>query len=165
MRAMGLPFSIKERVFLINGKEKVKSVTVQKANSSGNLFKNTEQEIHCAFVCISDGLAPPSEVGSLLNLKHIYSQRLGGYVLLHSQMMETELDGLYVAGNVIGIENAKVAMMQGTLAAYRVLGDQNDAMLTLRDINLERKNAKVKFHKDFLPAKENVERLWKEHAE
>lgn len=165
VRAMGLPISIKERVIRINGEEKVKSVTVQKTDSSGNLLKNTEQEIQCDFVCISDGLAPLSEVGSLLNLKHIYSQALGGYVPLHSEMMETELDGLYVAGNVTGIENAKVAMLQGTLAAQRILSDQDAAVQTLRDINLERKNAKVKFHKDLIQGKETVERLWKEQAE
>ena len=162
IRAMGLPISIKEKIIRINGTEKVESVTVQKTDSKGKPLNGKSREVKCDFVCISDGLAPLSEIGSLLNLKHVYSESLGGYVPLHSEMMETELPNLYVAGNVTGIENAKVAMYQGQLAAHKILGDEDAAMRSLSDITYERKNAKVKFHKDLLQGRETIEIMWKE---
>jgi len=162
VRAMGLPISIKEKIIRINGTEKVESVTVQKTDSRGKTLAGKTREIKCDFVCISDGLAPLSEIGSLLNLKHVYSESLGGYVPLHSEMMETELPNLYVAGNVTGIENAKVAMHQGQLAAHKILCDEDAAKRTLANINKERKNAKVKFHKDLLQGRETIEIMWKE---
>ncbi|KKK35010.1 hypothetical protein WN59_05055 [Salinicoccus sediminis] len=161
VKAMGLPISIKEKIIRINGTEKVESVTMQKTDSKGRPV-GRKREIQCDFVCISDGLAPLSEIGSLLDLRHVYSEPLGGYVPLHSEMMETELPDLYVAGNVTGIENAKVAMYQGQLAAHRILGDEEAAICTLASINNERKNAKVKFHKDLIHGRETVEVMWKE---
>src|SRR5699024_4342762 len=122
VKALGLPISIKEQVLSINGSKNAESVTIQKTDAEGSPIPNSTYNIDCDFVCISDGLAPLSEIGSLLNLKHVYSEALGGYVPLHSRTMRTELPNLYVAGNVTGIENAKVAMLQGRAAAFNILG-------------------------------------------
>lgn len=163
--AMGLPISIKEKIISINGTEKVESVTVQKTDAEGDLISDTEKDITCDFVCISDGLAPLSEVASLLDLKHIYSEALGGYVPLHSEKMQTELPNLYVAGNITGIENAKVAIFQGEMAAHQILGNEDLSVNTLTKINNERRDAKVKFHKDLDHGKEAVQRFWRELEE
>lgn len=163
VKALGLPISIKEQVIRINGIEHVESVTIQKTDTTGNAIPDSTYNIDCDFVCISDGLAPLSEIGSLLNLKHVYSDALGGYVPLHSKEMQTELPNLYVAGNVTGIENAKVAMLQGRAAAFSILGYRGRLSDTLRHIDDERKNAKVKFHRDLLIGRENLEDLWQSH--
>lgn len=163
VKALGLPISIKEQVLSINGTENVESVTIQKTDAEGSPISNSTYNIDCDFVCISDGLAPLSEIGSLLNLKHVYSEALGGYVPLHSRTMRTELPNLYVAGNVTGIENAKVAMLQGRAAAFNILGYQGGLSDTLRHIDDERKNAKVKFHKNLLSGREKLEAIWQEH--
>lgn len=160
IKALGLPISIKEQVVSINGTEKVESVTVQKTDSEGIPIPKTKYDIDCDFVCISDGLAPLSEIGSLLNLKHVYMESLGGYVPLHSKNMQTELPNLYVAGNVTGIENAKIAMLQGRAAAFNILGYKGRLSDTLRHINDERKNAKVKFHADLIAGREILENMW-----
>ncbi|MEY8561132.1 FAD/NAD(P)-binding oxidoreductase [Jeotgalicoccus halotolerans] len=163
VKALGLPISIKEQVMSINGSKNVESVTIQKTDTEGRPIPNSTYNIDCDFVCISDGLAPLSEIGSLLNLKHVFSEALGGYVPLHSRTMRTELPNLYVAGNVTGIENAKVAMLQGRAAAFNILGYQGGLSDTLRHIDDERKNAKVKFHKDLLSGREKLESIWQEH--
>lgn len=162
VKAMGLPISIKEQVVHINGTDSVESVTVQKTDTEGNTIADSEYIIDCDFVCISDGLAPLSEIGSLLNLKHVYSEALGGYVPLHSKTMQTELPNLYVAGNVTGIENAKVAILQGEAAAYNILGYEGMLSDTLVRINTERQNAKVKFHPDLITGRETIEDMWQE---
>ncbi|WP_342388874.1 NAD(P)/FAD-dependent oxidoreductase [Salinicoccus bachuensis] len=163
VKAMGLPLSIKEQVIRINGRDKVESVTVQKTNNEGKPIEGTEKEILCDFVCISDGLAPLSEICSLLNMKHVYIESLGGYVPLHSRYMETEIENLFVAGNITGIENAKIAILQGKLAALQIQDDSDGSEAVLRKINDERQNAKVRFHSGLTSGKERMESLWLEY--
>lgn len=148
IRALGLPVSIKERAVRINGTNHVESVTIQKTDSKGMLIEGTEKDIDCDFVCISNGLSPLNELTSLFNLKHIYIESLGGYVPLHSEKMTTEIDGLYVAGNITGIENAKIAMLQGQVAASQIIKDSNYYRTLRSQIQYERIHARVKFHKD-----------------
>ncbi|WP_040979406.1 NAD(P)/FAD-dependent oxidoreductase [Oceanobacillus jeddahense] len=162
VRALGLPISIKERVMRINGQHEVESVTIQKTNASGELIEGTEKEIACDFVCISDGLSPVNEVTSLLNLKHIYMESLGGYVPLHNETMETEIENLYVAGNITGIENAKIAMLQGKMAANQIIKDTISSKKTLEAITYERQHAKVTFHKDLHQGRKNLQSMWKQ---
>lgn len=160
IKALGLPISIKEKVVKINGAEKVESVSTVKTRADGSVIKGTEQDIKCDFVCISDGLSPVSEITSLFNLKHAYLESLGGYVPIHSEQMETEIDKLYVAGNITGIENAKVAILQGEMAAHHLLGHEDAVKITLKRIGDERKNAKVKFHKDLDQARDKLQLYW-----
>ena len=160
VKALGLPISIKERVVKINGTEKVESVTTMKTRADGSVIKGSEQVIKCDFVCISDGLSPVSEITSLFNLKHVYLESLGGYVPVHSEQMETDVDKLYVAGNITGIENAKVAILQGEVAAHHLLGNEEAVQNTLKRIKDERKNAKVKFHKDLDQGRDKLQLYW-----
>lgn len=160
IKAMGLPLSIKERVLKINGTNQVESVTTVKTKVDGSIIKGSEKTIECDFVCISDGLSPVSEITSLFNLRHVYMDSLGGYVPLHSAQMATEIEGLYVAGNITGIENAKVAMQQGKMAAFNILNDHDAVKNTLKEIEDERKNAKVKFHKDLDEGRDKLQLYW-----
>lgn len=160
VKALGLPISIKERVVRINGTDKVESVTTAKTRADGSVIKGSEQEIKCDFVCLSDGLSPVSEITSLFNLKHVYLESLGGYVPIHNAQMETEVNQLYVAGNITGIENAKVAILQGEIAAHHLLGDEEAIKNTLEKIDDERKNAKVKFHKDLDEGRDKLQLYW-----
>lgn len=160
VKALGLPISIKERVIRINGTDKVESVTTVKTRSDGSVIKGTEKEIACDFVCISDGLSPVNEITSLFNLKHVYIESLGGYIPLHSEKMETEVENLYVAGNITGIESAKIAMLQGEIAAHHISGDTEAVKETLKDIAKERKKATVKFHKDVDAGREKLQLYW-----
>ncbi|MFB9861553.1 NAD(P)/FAD-dependent oxidoreductase [Salinicoccus siamensis] len=163
VNAMGLPISIREKVTRINGQEQVESITVQQVDSKGRTLSKKSRTIPCDFVCISDGLAPLSEICSLLNMKHVYIESLGGYVPLHDSRMRTEIENLYVAGNITGIENAKVAMLQGELAASQILGDEANSRTLLGKINHERHYAKVKFHPELTRGKEQLESLWYEY--
>ena len=45
-----------------------------------------------------------------------YIPSLGGWVPLHDENLETSLPGVYVAGDLAGIEEASTAMEEGRLA-------------------------------------------------
>jgi len=53
-----------------------------------------------------------------LRFEHI--PELGGFVPLHDENMETSIKGIYVAGDVAGIEEASSAMEEGKLAGIAV---------------------------------------------
>ena len=65
-----------------------------------------------------------------------------------------------MAGNITGIENAKIAIMQGRLAASQILDDAAAAEEYLKKINDERQNAKVRFHPDLVNGKEKLQSSW-----
>ena len=46
----------------------------------------------------------------------LYIPELGGNVVWHDENMETSVSGLYVAGDVAGIEEASSAMLEGRMA-------------------------------------------------
>jgi heterodisulfide reductase subunit A-like polyferredoxin len=46
-----------------------------------------------------------------------YEPLLGGFVPLHDDSMQSSIEGLYVAGDVSGVEEASTAMEEGKLAA------------------------------------------------
>src|SRR5690625_7850509 len=68
--------------------------------------------------------------------------------------METPIEGLYVAGNITGIESSKVASAQGTLAGVSMAKEKADAPADLNkqvqrameDVKQTRADASIQFH-------------------
>src|SRR5699024_3600722 len=99
----------------------------------GDIVPGTEELIEVDFVCIAGGLYPLAELAALAGCPFYHIPELGGHVPLHNEKMETTQDGLYVAGNITGIEGAKVAISQGVVAGYSALQQihgQYDAEIT-----------------------------------
>jgi succinate dehydrogenase/fumarate reductase flavoprotein subunit len=55
----------------------------------------------------------------------VYNPVLGGYVPLHDRNMETSVPGVYVAGDVSGVEEASAAMEEGRIAGISVAQSLN----------------------------------------
>ncbi len=89
-------------------------------DSKGNAIKDTEKFETADVVCIAGGLTPLVELASVAGCEFEYTASLGGHIPVHDDRMQTNVDGLYVAGNITGIESANVAMSQGTVAGYSV---------------------------------------------
>ena len=54
--------------------------------------------------------------GMMLGCETKFHGGLGGFVARHDDNMETSLHGIYIAGDVSGIEEASVAIVEGKLA-------------------------------------------------
>ncbi|UZM99225.1 FAD-dependent oxidoreductase [Lysinibacillus sp. MHQ-1] len=101
-------------------KNQVEGVILATVNTDGSIVKGSEQHIKADFICIAGGLYPLAELASLAGCPFHYIEQLGGFIPLHNEQMETNLEGLYVAGNITGIEGAKVALAQGEVAALTI---------------------------------------------
>ncbi len=67
-------------------------------------------------VCLAVGLNPMTELIWMAGCEFCYIPAFGGHVPLHDHNMETTVPGLYVAGDVTGVEEASSAMEEGNMA-------------------------------------------------
>lgn len=121
MKVWGIPIHLRKAVVRINGTQRVESVTVCDLTVDGEPVIGSEQIIEVDFVCIAGGLYPLAELAAIIGCPFRYLEELGGHVPVHNERMETPLSGLFVAGNITGIESAKVARAQGTLAGLSIV--------------------------------------------
>jgi succinate dehydrogenase/fumarate reductase flavoprotein subunit len=64
-----------------------------------------------------------AELAWLAGCRFVYVPQLGGHVPVHSDHMETTVPGLFVAGDVSGVEEASSAMEEGRLAGLWAAAD------------------------------------------
>lgn len=64
-----------------------------------------------------------AELASIIGCSFQYVPELGGHIPVHSENMQTNIPHLYVAGNITGVESAKVAMAQGKVAGLTIAAE------------------------------------------
>lgn len=153
VKMWGMPVHIRKAVVSINGEDKVESVTMCNVTTDGEPIAGTEKEIDVDFVCIAGGLYPLAELAAVMGVPFKFIEELGGHVPVHNEQMETPIEGLFVAGNITGIESAKVAGAQGTVAGYSIakhlLADSvvdGNIINSMDQVKKVRANASIQFH-------------------
>lgn len=121
----GIPIQLRKTALEIVGEKQVEGVRIADISATGEIVPGTEKVIDADFVCIAGGLTPMSELAAVAGCSFSYVPELGGHVPLHNEFMQTNLKGLYVAGNITGIESAKVARAQGTVAGLSIAHELN----------------------------------------
>ena len=104
--------SIKE----VYGKEKVEGAIVVKVDDNFQPIPGTEENIQCDTVCIAIGLTPSIRLLEQIGVRTEFIAEAGGHVAVHDTSMQTNIHGVYVAGDSSGIEEASTAMIEGELA-------------------------------------------------
>ncbi|MBN9898426.1 NAD(P)/FAD-dependent oxidoreductase [Bacillus thuringiensis] len=120
MKINGTPLHLRKAALEIIGTDQVEGVRIANIDSKGNVINGSEKIYEADFVCIAGGLYPLAELAAVAGCPFHYISELGGHVPLHSETMETPLPGLFVAGNITGIESGKIAMAQGTVAGLSI---------------------------------------------
>lgn len=116
LKIWGIPLFLRKTIIEIEGFEKVEGIKVSNITPDGIARKNEFETIEVDCVCISGGLYPLVELAGSAKCNFVFLEELGGHVPLHSPEMETTQPGIFVAGNITGIEGAKIAIAQGELA-------------------------------------------------
>lgn len=161
-----IPIQLRKAVTEIYGDGKVEGVKLSSINSKGEVIAGSEKDVELDFVCIAGGLYPLTELAAVAGCPFFLVEELGGYIPLHNDRMETPLPGLYVAGNITGIEGAKVAAAQGKTAGLSMTADftrdsidaeiQNSVNETA-DI---RANAYIQFHPKINTGRKKLSEQW-----
>lgn len=166
-----IPIMLRKAVINIYGEDAVEGVTIATISPSGEVMEGTEESISADFVCIAGGLYPLAELAAVAGCPFYYIEELGGYVPLHNERMETVLDGLYVAGNITGVEGAKVAISQGAAAGLAIAnsfsGGKHEAVIqeAIKTIGRTRDEAFIQFHPAVKEGKEKLQRYFEEYSQ
>lgn len=166
----GIPIQLRTAAMEIVGTDQVEGVRIARITPDGIPVPGSEQVIPADFVCIAGGLSPLAELAAVAGCSFAYVPSLGGHVPIHNERMQTNLSGLYVAGNITGIESAKVAMTQGTVAglsmahARGVLSNPNLLSEAIRHVEIVRQNATIQFHPEIAAGRAMVGKLAVEQA-
>ncbi|QDS32713.1 NAD(P)/FAD-dependent oxidoreductase [Brevibacillus brevis] len=152
----GIPIQLRTSALEIVGTSQVEGVRIARVTADGSPIAGTEQVIPADFVCIAGGLSPLAELAAIAGCPFAYVPSLGGHVPLHNESMRTPVPGLYVAGNITGIESAKVAMAQGTVAGLSIakargkLKNEQPLSDAVQQVKIVRQNATIQFHPDIV---------------
>ncbi|MCX8014398.1 MAG: NAD(P)/FAD-dependent oxidoreductase [candidate division WOR-3 bacterium] len=129
LRRLGVPILTSHTIKYAIGKDCVNGAVIVKVNKKLKPIKNTEKTLKVDMICLAVGLTPLSELLYQAGCQINYVPELGGNVAWHNEDMETSKPGIYVAGDVSGIEEASTAMLEGRIAganAYQSLFGQNE---------------------------------------
>jgi sarcosine oxidase, subunit alpha len=168
MKVNGTPLLLRKAAVEIIGEEQVEGVRVIDIDINGNPIPGTESTYDVDFVCIAGGLYPLAELAAVAGCPFQFIPELGGHIPHHSESMETPLPGLFVAGNITGIESGKIAMAQGTTAGLSIAKHagkgnnsiDNQLLHAIQNVQSVRKQALIKFNPDIELGRSKMNELW-----
>lgn len=118
IRRAGIPIHTNHTIVeAVHGEDGcVCKVIIAEVDSSFKPIPGTEKEIEADTVAIGAGLKPAAELLRLMKCEFTFSGAFGGYIPLHNEKMETSVEGIYVAGDSTGVEEANTALEEGKIA-------------------------------------------------
>lgn len=135
IRRCGVPILTRHTVKRAMGRDKVEGATIVQIDKDWQEIPGTERDFKLDTICLAVGLKPSSELFAQAGCRMIHIPELGGEVPIRNDNLETSIDGIYVAGDVAGIEEASSAMLEGRLAgldAVEKLKGKSEEITTLK---------------------------------
>jgi len=143
----GVPFYLSHTIIKAEGDQYVTGVTIGEVDNKWKVIPGTEKYFDVDTICLAVGLSPMSQLLKIAGCKMKENPKKGGHVPLCDEYGETSIQGIFVAGDVSGIEEASSAMIEGRIsgvaAAYKLgfidkeelevkTGELEKALLSLR---------------------------------
>ena len=116
VRRMGIPIYTGHTVKEAHGTDRLTGATIVQLDEKWQQVPGTEKKVDVDVLCISVGLSPLSELLHQAGCEIKYLASLSGFVPMRDENMMTSREGIFVAGDVGGIEEASSAMVEGYLA-------------------------------------------------
>ena len=120
----GIPLKLSHTVVDIDGKERLKGVTLARVDDKGKPVRGTEEYIPCDTLLLSVGLIPENELSRGLELE-MESMTNGPVV---NESLETSVEGVFACGNVLHVHDlvdfvSEEAAMAGKSAVRYIKGE------------------------------------------
>lgn len=116
IRRAGVPILTSHTVKEACGTEVLEGVVIQRLDERWQPIADTERTLPCDVLCLAVGLTPLTELLFQAGCEMRYVPELGGHVATRDEDLMTNVRGIYVAGDVSGVEEASAAMVEGNLA-------------------------------------------------
>jgi NADPH-dependent 2,4-dienoyl-CoA reductase/sulfur reductase-like enzyme len=131
----GIPLKLSHTVVDIDGKERVKGVTIAKVDENLKPIPGTQEYIPCDTLLLSVGLIPENELSMKLGIA--LSPVTSGPVV--DESLQTNLPGVFACGNVLHVHDlvdyvSEEAVTAGNNAAIYVKGElkQKEKQITIK---------------------------------
>ncbi|RSL33548.1 FAD-binding protein [Salibacterium salarium] len=166
-----IPIHFDKTITEITGKQEVEGCFFSSIEADGTVDTEKQYHFDIDFVCISGGLYPLAELAAIAGCPFYLIPELGGHVPLHDEAMNTPVENLFVAGNITGIESAKVAMVQGEtagLSMIKTLSGFSESIDKQIDDSIQkeqrtRAEAMIQFHPDIDKGRKKMLELWENY--
>jgi sarcosine oxidase subunit alpha len=116
VRRLGVPIYTRHTIKRAYGSKTVEGAQIIALDDKWQEIPGSGRDIECDFICISVGLSPTHELLYQAGCEMKFVPNLGGFVPVRDKYMETTKKGIYVAGDVAGIEEASTAMIEGRIS-------------------------------------------------
>lgn len=112
----GVPFYLSHTIVKAEGEDHVTGVTIAEVDSHFKFIPGTEKHFDVDTICLAVGLSPMSQLLKMAGCEMVDDPKRGGQVPVVDEYGETSIKGIFVAGDVSGIEEASSAMIEGRIA-------------------------------------------------
>ena len=116
IRRAGVPILLGHTILEARGRDEVEEAVIAALDEKWTPVPGTEREVKCDTICLAVGLNPMTELALMAGCEMTFIPTLGGHVPMHDDCMRTTAPGIYVAGDITGVEEASSAMEEGSLA-------------------------------------------------
>lgn len=116
IRRLGIPILTSHTITRAIGKEYVEGAEIVQIDKNWQPIAGTSRILDVDVICLAVGLAPLIEILGQATCQMKYCGALGGLVPLRDELLETTIEGVYVAGDAAGVEEATAAILEGQLA-------------------------------------------------
>ncbi len=118
IKRAGVPIYLGHTIVEVKGGEDgcTSACVIAKVDAAFNPIPGTEQTIECDVVTLAAGLKPTMDLAKLASCELTFNGVFGGYIPLHNDKMETSIEGIFVAGDTTGVEEANTALEEGRIA-------------------------------------------------
>jgi thioredoxin reductase len=120
IRRNGVPILTSTTIKAAIGSEQVEGVVLHQIDEKWNPLPGTEKTFEVDGICLAAGLSPLDELARMAGCQFMYLPEIGGSIPVHDENMETSQPGIYVAGDLAGIEEASTAIEEGRLAGISI---------------------------------------------
>lgn len=112
----GVPFYLSHTIVKAEGEDHVTGVTIAEVDANFQFIPETEKHFDVDTICLAVGLSPMSQLLKMAGCKMEDNPKRGGQVPVCDEYGRTSIPGVFVAGDVSGIEEASSAMIEGRMA-------------------------------------------------
>lgn len=134
IRRMGVPIYTRHSIKEAIGTDALEKAVIWQLDERWQGIPGTEMELDVDVMCISVGLSPLSELLWQAGCEMKYVHELGGYVPARDENLQTSVKGIFVAGDVSGVEEASSAMVEGYLAGMSAAAYLGYSLYNMKEV-------------------------------
>lgn len=120
IRRAGIPIYTSHTIQEAKGNKSVEEAVICEVNDKWQPIKGTEKILTVDTITIAAGLKPLIELAMMHGCQCSFIPQLGGWVPLHDKNMESTSPGIYLVGDITGVEEANTALEEGRLAGTSI---------------------------------------------